>query len=119
VFNAVGPEVICQKRYYEAVAAALGAPLRMVAVPSHVFRRRFARPPQFNWHRPYSCRRAVERLGYTPRYTPERMIAETVEHMLAHDLVGDASEDPFDDRLVELLLRHESELETLLAEKSG
>ena len=45
------------------------------------------------------------------------MIAETVEHMLAHDLVGDCTQDPFDDRLVELLLRHEQELEALLKAK--
>ncbi|MBN1643070.1 MAG: NAD-dependent epimerase/dehydratase family protein [Anaerolineae bacterium] len=119
VFNAVGPEIICQARYYEAIAAALGAPLHLAAVPSHVFRRQFDRPPQFNWHRPYSCRKAVDRLGYAPRFTPEAMIAETVDHMLAHGLVGDASADPFDDRLVALLLRHEAELEALLAEKAG
>jgi nucleoside-diphosphate-sugar epimerase len=119
VFNAVGGEVICQLRYYEAIAAALGAPLRTVSVPSQVFRRQFERPPQFNWHRPYSCRKAVELLGYAPRYSPEDMIAETVEYMLAHDLVGDASADPFDDRLVKLLLRHEDELEALLGEKAG
>jgi hypothetical protein len=46
------------------------------------------------------------------------MIAETVEHMLTHDLVGDCAQDSFDDRLVELLLRHEQELETLLKAKN-
>ena len=113
----VGGEIIPQKRYYQAVADALGEPLKLVTVPSPVFRRVFASPPQFNWHRPYSCQKAVERLGYTPQASPERMIGETVEHMLAHDLVGDCAEAPFDDRLVALLQRHEDELESLLREK--
>jgi len=117
VFNAVGGEIICQKRYYQAVAEALGVALRLVAVPSPVFRRHFLRPPQFNWHRPYSCCKAVERLDYAPQATLESMIHETVAHMLAHGLVGDCAEDPSDDRLVELLLRHERELEALLAQK--
>jgi len=118
VFNAVGGEIIPQSRYYEAVARALDAELRLVAVPSHAFRRVFDRPPQFNWHRPYSCAKAVERLGYAPRFTPEMMIAETVAYMLERGLVRDHAEDPFDDRLVELLLRHEAELEKLLRQKA-
>jgi nucleoside-diphosphate-sugar epimerase len=118
-FNAVGGEIIPQARYYQAVAGALDTSLRLVAVPSHVYRRVFDRPPQFNWHRPYSCAKAVERLGYAPRFTPEMMIAETVAHMLSAGLVRDCSEEPFDDQLVELLLRHEAELEGLLQEKAG
>jgi nucleoside-diphosphate-sugar epimerase len=114
VFNAVGGEIIVQKRYYQAVADALNQPLLLVTVPSPVFRRVFASPPQFNWHRPYSCQKAVDRLDYAPRATPETMIAETVEYMLAHALVRDCDEAPFDDRLVGLLLRHEEELEALL-----
>jgi nucleoside-diphosphate-sugar epimerase len=114
VFNAVGREIVPQERYYQAVADALDAELRLVTVPSPVFMRRFARPPQFNWHRPYSCKKAVDLLGYAPQATIESMVRETVEHMIAHDLVRDCAEDPFDDQLVELLLRHEGELETLL-----
>jgi nucleoside-diphosphate-sugar epimerase len=118
VFNAVGGEIIPQARYYRAVADALDTELRLVAVPSHVFCRVFDRPPQFNWHRPYSCAKAVEHLGYSPRFTPEMMIAETVAHMLSQGLVRDCTEDPFDDRLVALLLRHEAELEDLLQQKA-
>ena len=117
VFNAVGGTIIPQKRYYQAVADVLAKPLKWVTVPSPVFRRVYASPPQFNWHRPYSCQKAVDRLGYAPRFSPEAMIRETVEYMLAHGLVGDCAQDPFDDRLVELLQRHESELEALLREK--
>jgi len=117
VFNAVGGTIIPQKRYYQAVADALGTSLKLVTVPSPVFRRVFASPPQFNWHRPYSCQKAVDRLGYAPQFSPEQMIRETVEYMLAHDLVRDCDQDPFDDRLVELLLRHEDELEALLRQK--
>jgi nucleoside-diphosphate-sugar epimerase len=119
VFNAVGGTIMPQKRYYQAVADALGRPLKLVTVPSPIFRRVFSSPPQFNWHRPYSCQKAVERLGYAPAFSPEQMIRETVEHMLAHDLVRDCAESPFDDRLVELLLRQEEELEALLREKGG
>ncbi len=119
VFNAVGGEIIPQARYYRAIADALDTDLRLVAVPSHVYRRVFDRPPQFNWHRPYSCAKAVEHLGYAPRFTPEMMIAETVAHMLSAGLVRDCSEDPFDDRLVDLLLRHEAELEDLLRQRAG
>jgi nucleoside-diphosphate-sugar epimerase len=117
VFNAVGGEIIAQKRYYQAVAKALGSSLELVTVPSSVFRRVFSSPPQFNWHRPYACQKAVDRLGYAPSATPEAMIRETVEHMLAHDLVRDCAESSFDDRLVELLLRHKEELESLLRQK--
>jgi nucleoside-diphosphate-sugar epimerase len=119
VFNAVGGEIVPQERYYQAVADALGKELRLVTVPSPVFMRRLARPPQFNWHRPYSCLKAVDLLGYAPQATVESMIRETVEHMIAHGLVRDSAEDPFDDQLVELLLHHERELETLLGQKKG
>jgi len=118
VFNAVGGKIVCQKRYYEIVAEAVDAELHLVTVPSSVFQRYFSSPPQFNWHRPYSCRKATSLLGYAPRFTPEMMIRETVEYMLEHDLVRDCSEDPFDDQLVELLLRHEAELGALLAQKA-
>lgn len=113
IFNTVGGEIIPQRRYYEAIARALGVELRLVAVPSLVFKRCFDQPPQFNWHRPYSCRKAVDRLGYTPRATVESMLDETVQHMLQHGLVKDSDEQPFDDRLIELLQRHETELESL------
>jgi nucleoside-diphosphate-sugar epimerase len=118
VFNAVGGQNVTQKRYYECVAEALGKPLRLVTVPSPVFRRHFASPPQFNWHRPYSCEKAVKLLGYAPQSTPEMMLRETVEYMVANGLVRDCSEEPFDDRLVELLLRHEAELDALLEQKA-
>ncbi|MDH7569923.1 MAG: NAD-dependent epimerase/dehydratase family protein [Armatimonadota bacterium] len=117
VFNAVGPEIITQARYYHLIAAVLGVTARLVAVPSHVFRQYFATPPQFNWHRPYSCRKAALLLGYQPAFGPEAMLRETVEHMLAHGLVRDSDQDPFDDRLVALLLQHEAELGDLLAQK--
>ena len=119
VFNAVGPEIIPQLRYYQAIAQTLETELQIVAVPSHVFRRYLSRPPQFNWHRPYSCQKAVEVLRYAPQFSPEDMIRETVEHMVAHGLDRDCDEDPFDDRLVELLLRHEKELGKLLEEKTN
>ncbi|HOM82759.1 MAG TPA: NAD-dependent epimerase/dehydratase family protein [Armatimonadota bacterium] len=119
VFNAVGPEIITQRRYYEIIAEILGVPIRLVAVPSHLFRQRFASPPQFNWHRPYSCAKVTSALGHAPAVGPEAMLRETVEYMMAHGLVRDCSEDPFDDRLVELLLRHEAELDALFAQKAG
>lgn len=34
IFNAVGVQIITQKRYYELVAQTLGVELRLVAVPS-------------------------------------------------------------------------------------
>jgi nucleoside-diphosphate-sugar epimerase len=119
VFNAVGSEIICQKTYYECIARVLNVPLHLVAVPSYLFQRHFESPPQFNWHRPYSCHKAVSLLGYEPQHTVETMLRETVEYMLDHDLVGDCAQDPFDDRLVELLLRHEAELDTLFAQKTA
>ena len=117
VFNAVGPEIIVQRRYYEIIAEVLGVPPCLVAVPSHVFRQHFDSPPQFNWHRPYSCAKAAALLGRGAQCAPDRMLRETVEHMLATGLVKSCGEDPFDDRLVEMLLGHEAALGALLGEK--
>lgn len=117
VFNAVGGEIVTQRRYYEAIARALGRELSLFALPSPVFRRCFEHPPQFNWHRPYSCRKAVALLGYAPRASIESMLEETVRHMLDAGLVKDCGEEPFDDRLVELLERQERELSSLLSER--
>ncbi|HTV24743.1 MAG TPA: NAD-dependent epimerase/dehydratase family protein [Polyangiaceae bacterium] len=119
VFNAVGGEIITQRRYYECIARALGTPLALVAVPSAIFRRHFDAPSQFNWHRPYSCEKAVAALGHAPLGTPELMLEETVRYMLDAGLVRDAAEQPFDDALVELLVRHEAELGELLARKAA
>jgi nucleoside-diphosphate-sugar epimerase len=110
IFNAVGGEIITQKRYYECIAAVLSAQLTLYPVPSAIFRRYFDAPSQFNWHRPYSCAKAIERLGYAPLGTPELMLRETVQHMLAHGLVRDCMEQPFDDALIELLSRQAMEL---------
>ena len=118
IFNAVGSQIITQKRYYEIVADTLGVELRLAAVTSAVFRDLFPSVPQFNWHRPFSCRKAVDMLGYSPRWTAETMLHDTVTHMLENDLVGDCGDDPFDDRLVELLERHEQALKSLLEEKA-
>jgi nucleoside-diphosphate-sugar epimerase len=118
IFNAVGGEIITQRRYYECVAGALGVGLELFAVPSQVFRRHFDAPSQFNWHRPYSAEKAVELLGYRQLGTPELMLQETVEYMLAQGLVKDCSEQPFDDALIELLLRQEIELRALFQAKA-
>lgn len=117
IFNAVGGSTITQREYYECIAAILGVAARIVAVPSHVFRRHFDTPPQFNWHRPYSCAKAARLLGYSPQGTLRSMLEETVRHMLEHGLVKDCAEQPFDDVLVELVLRHEAEMGALFATK--
>jgi nucleoside-diphosphate-sugar epimerase len=119
VFNAVGGVTTTQRHYYECIAKALGVELRLVAVPSHVFRRHSNAASQFNWHRPYSCAKAARVLGYAPLGTPEVMLAETVEYMLEHGLVKDCSEHPIDDALVDVALRHEAELGEVLASKAG
>jgi nucleoside-diphosphate-sugar epimerase len=117
VFNAVGSEIVCQRVYYECIARALGVPLHLVAVPSYLFRRHFESPPQFNWHRPYSCQKAVLLLGHQPQHTVETMLRETVQYMLDRGLAGDCAQDPFDDQLVELLYRHEAELDALFTQR--
>jgi nucleoside-diphosphate-sugar epimerase len=115
IFNAVGAESITQRDYYGALAAILGVELKLVAVPAHVFRRYVATPSQFNWHRPYSCAKAVATLGIAPSGTVRSMLEETVRHMLEAGLVRDCAEHPVDDELVALSLRHEAELGELLA----
>jgi nucleoside-diphosphate-sugar epimerase len=119
IFNAVGGEIITMKRYYECVAQVLQAKLQLLPVPSQLFKRYFEAPSQFNWHRPYSCAKAVSCFGYAPIGTPEVMLGETVQHMLAHGLVRDCSEQPFDDALVELLARQTSELGALFEAKAS
>ena len=118
IFNAVGNQIITQKRYYEIVAESLDVELHLVAVPSAVFREVFSSPPQFNWHRPFSCRKAVDVLGCAPRWTAETMLHDTVTYMLENNLVGDCDDEPFDDRLVELTQKHEQALKALLEEKA-
>lgn len=117
IFNAVGGETITQRDYYACIARALGVEAKIVAIPSHVFARHVAAPSQFNWHRPYSCAKAVALLRHRPQATPLTMMEETVRHMLEHGLVKDCAEQPIDDALVELALRHEQELGELLRER--
>jgi nucleoside-diphosphate-sugar epimerase len=119
IFNAVGGQTITQKRYYECIAEVLGVKVELLPVPSQIFRRHFDAPSQFNWHRPYSCAKAVARLGYAPLGTPEIMLGETVRHMLQNGLVRDSAEQPFDDRLIELLSRHARELGALFETKTS
>jgi nucleoside-diphosphate-sugar epimerase len=119
IFNAVGGETITQKRYYECVAKVLDAKLALLPVPSQIFKRYFDAPSQFNWHRPYSCAKASARLGYAPLGTPELMMAETVQHMLAQGLVRDCMEQPFDDALIDLLERHANELGQLFEARAN
>lgn len=119
VFNAVGGEIITQRRYYECIALALGVELRLLPVPSQLFKQHFDAPSQLNWHRPYSCAKAVHRLGHAPRGTPEIMLAETVKFMLENRLVKDCAEQPYDDALVDLLARHEAELAALFNAKAS
>ena len=107
------------KRYYECIAKVLGVSLQLLAVPSHVFKRHFDAPSQFNWHRPYSCGKAVAELGDAPLGTPEVMLAETVNFMLDSGLVRDCAEQPFDDALIALLTRHEQELDALFHAKGS
>ncbi len=118
IFNAVGGQIITSKRYYETIAKILGVELCIASLPSAVFRRLFPSIPQFNWHRPYSCQKAVKTLKYAPQFTPEMMLRETVEYMIENDLVGNCGEDPFDDELVEMLLGHEAEVKAILEERN-
>ena len=75
VFNAVGPEIITQRRYYEIIAEILGVPLRLVAVPSHLFRRRFASPPQSTGTGPTPVRRSPRSWGMRLRLGLKRCCA--------------------------------------------
>jgi nucleoside-diphosphate-sugar epimerase len=75
IFNAVGGETVTQRDYYECIARILGVEARIVAVPSPVFRHHVESPSQFNWHRPYSCAKAVARLGYRQAATLRLMMA--------------------------------------------
>jgi nucleoside-diphosphate-sugar epimerase len=119
IFNAVGGQIVPQRRYYEAVARALGVELSLVSVPSSVFRQVVATPTQFNWHRPYSCEKAARVLGYRPLATIDTMLRETVDYMLKHALVRDCDEHPIDDELVALLEGHARELAALLGRVEG
>jgi nucleoside-diphosphate-sugar epimerase len=119
LFNACGSEIITQRRYYELVAESLGVDLSLYYVPSQVFAKHFASPPQYNFHRPYSNRKIVEITGYDAAADPREMINETVDYMIEHDLVKDSSEDTFDDELVALLATQEDELGAMLAKKAG
>ncbi|HEX7559443.1 MAG TPA: NAD-dependent epimerase/dehydratase family protein, partial [Usitatibacter sp.] len=118
VFNAVGAEIVTQRDYYACIARILGVELKLVAIPSQVFRRCVDSPSAFNFHRPYSNAKAVARLGQRPAATLRTMMEETVGYMLEHGLAKDCAERPVDDALVELALRHEAELQGLLASKS-
>jgi nucleoside-diphosphate-sugar epimerase len=117
VFNAVGGHTITKKRYFEIIAEILGVELRLVSVPSALFYGLFPKIPQYNWHRIYSCAKVSDAMGLPPQFTPEMMLRETVEFMLENTLVKDCSEDPFDDELVEMLLRHEAEVKEKLEQK--
>jgi nucleoside-diphosphate-sugar epimerase len=117
IFNAVGDETVTQRDYYACIASILGVELKLVAVPSHVFSRHVEAPSVFNWHRPYSNAKAVAKLGYKPVGTLRSMLEETVRHMIDHGLVRDCDENPVDDALVELGLRHEAELGAVLDSK--
>lgn len=117
VLNAVGGNIIPQLRYMKSIAVALGTELRVQAIPSPVFQRYFDAPTQFSHHRPYSGAKAQRLLGYAAQATPESMMKETVEHMLAQNLVRDCSEEPLDDVLIDLMNRQEQELGQLLASK--
>ena len=117
IFNAVGDEIVTQRDYYACIASILGVELKLVAIPSHVFRRHVSEPSAFNWHRPYSNAKAVSRLGYKPVGTLRSMLEETVRHMIDHGLVKDCSGNPIDDALVESALRYEAELGSLLDTK--
>jgi nucleoside-diphosphate-sugar epimerase len=117
IFNAVGGETVTQRDYYECIAQVLGVEARLVALPSPVFKRFVATPSQFNWHRPYSAAKAAARLAHRPAGTLRSMMEETVRHMLEHGLVKDCSQQPLDDALVELALRHEAELGAMLANR--
>lgn len=119
IINAVGGEIVTQRRYYEAVARALGVPLRLLPVPSEIFKRYVGAPTQFNWHRPYSCAKAVSLFGVRPTGSVELMLEETVSYMLKSGLVRDCAEQPFDDALIDLLQRHEAELGALLSARPG
>jgi hypothetical protein len=69
--------------------------------------------------RAYACDKVVARLGHAPLGTPQLMLDETVRHMLDAGLVKDAAEQPFDDALVELLMRQAAELGELLARRAA
>lgn len=119
LFNACGPEIITQRRYYETVAEALGVALSLRHVPAAVFARHFDSPAQYAYHRPYSNRKITELTGYGAACGPRAMMAETVDFMVSGGLVRNSDEDPFDDELVALLERQERELDAFFAERAS
>jgi nucleoside-diphosphate-sugar epimerase len=68
---------------------------------------------------PLCLRPGGGRLGHAPPGTPEQMLEETVRYRLDAGLVKDAAEQPLDDALVELLVRHAADLGELLARRAA
>lgn len=118
VFNAVGANIITKEYYYRIIGKIVGRDVEILTVPSPVFRDIFPQFPQFMSHRIYSCRKAIEILKYYPQVSVEEMLRETVSHMIENGLVGEHLEEPFDDRLTELLQRNNNDLKSLLLERS-
>jgi nucleoside-diphosphate-sugar epimerase len=117
IFNACGNEIVTQKYYYETIGKVLGKTVEIQHVPSSIFKKCFSTPSHLNFHRPYSNRKITELTKYSSATTLEKMINETVTFMIKNKLVKNSDEDPFDDKLSDLLKKHERELEELFLNK--
>jgi nucleoside-diphosphate-sugar epimerase len=116
VFNAVGGEIVTQRRYLECAAARLGGPAPLLlTLPATLFRRHSDVGSALHFHRPYSHAKAARLLGHTPQSTLETALAELLEHLQAHDLIATAESDARFDHVCSLLLQQRAELDRLLA----
>ena len=112
VFNAVGAEILTQRRYLECAAALLGGPPpQLLHLPAPLFRQHSDVGSALHFHRPYSGAKAAERLGHRPQSTLETAMAEMLQYLP----MAPAESDPRFDRVCELLLKQQDELGRLLA----
>lgn len=116
IFNAVGAEILTQRRYLECAAALLGGPPpQLLTLPAAQFRRHSDVGTALHFHRPYCPAKAARLLGHTPQSTLEIAMAEMLQHLQTQGLVAAAESDPRFDRVCELLLKQRDELDRLLA----
>lgn len=116
VFNAVGAEVVTQRRYLECAAVLLGAPMpQLLTLPATLFRRHSDIGSALHFHRPYSAAKGSQLLGHAPRSSLEMAMGEMLDHLQGQGLVAAAESDARFDRVCALLLKQRDELDRLLA----
>lgn len=113
-YNCAGPSVVTTRRYYELIAQALGAELRILSLPAASYVAAYPEREPFAYHRVYDMSKMERDTGYRPRTEVTHAVFSMIDWLQANHADRPYEPTPEDAAALRLCADHEQAVTTAL-----